>query len=326
MGTEKSSISDQVGALHTEAVLKTILDGIGEGFYAVDRDWRIVIFNNEASLHFGRPPEDMLGLFLWDALPGARETGLGRLFVKTMATRETVRNEEESVVFPGRWMAYRLFPLADGMGVVFRDISDRRKAEAQRDLLVGELEHRIKNTISIVLSIASQTFGPSDIGAAARQAFEARLVALANVHGVLTKHSWDSADLQEVVMMAIRPHIAPGRARFTVEGPMLRLGPKSAVSLSMAVHELCTNAIKYGALSAENGGIDITWTVERGRFHWRWRERGGSMVSPPARAGFGSRMIERVLAAQLSGDVTIEYAPSGLTCVIDAPQDTLEDS
>jgi two-component sensor histidine kinase len=88
-------------------------------------------------------------------------------------------------------------------------------------------------------------------------------------------------------MMAIRPHSTPGTERFTVDGPMLRLGPKSAVSLSMAMHELCTNAIKYGALPVENGRIDIAWTVEGGRFHWRWRDRGGPTVRPPARAGFG---------------------------------------
>ena len=123
-----------------------------------------------------------------------------------------------------------------------------------------------------------------------------------NVHGVLTRHSWDSADLQEVIMAAILncPHMGRrATQRFTVQGPMLRLGPKGAVSLSMAVHEPATNAIKYGALSAENGRIAISsWRVaERGRFLWTWREHGGPMVMPAVREGFGSRMIERVLAA-----------------------------
>jgi PAS domain S-box-containing protein len=323
---DQSSIAAKLAALRSEAGLNTILEGIGEGFYAVDCDFRILLFNSEASRHFQVAPDDVIGRVLWDAFPRTRETGLGQLFIKIMQTRETVRSETESVVFPGRWMAYQLFPLGDGLGVVFRDTTDRRKAEAQRDLLVGELEHRIKNTLSIVLSIASQTFGASQIDAAARQAFEARLVALGNVHGILTKHSWNSADLQEVVMMAIRPHSAPDRERFTVDGPMLRLGPKSAVSLSMAVHELCTNAIKYGALSVESGRIDISWTIEHGRFHWRWRERGGPVVRPPTRAGFGSRMIERVLAAQLAGRVTIDYEASGVVCEIDAPLEAIREN
>ena len=183
----------------------------------------------------------------------------------------------------------------------------RRKAEAQRDLLVGELEHRIKNTLSIVLSIAAQTFGQSGVDAAVRQAFEARLVALGNVHGVLTKRSWDSADLQEVVMMAIRPHSAPGGERFTVEGPMLRLGPKCTVALSMAVHELCTNAIKYGALSAEAGRVDITW---EGRRRGACTGAGANAADRWCRAaarGFRLAHDRARACAQLAGRVTIDY-------------------
>jgi two-component sensor histidine kinase len=320
------SISEQLDGLLTEAGLNTILDGIGEGFYALDRDWRILLFNSEAERHFKVAAKDVLGKVLWDAFPRTRETGLGQLYVRVMQSRETVRSETESIVFPGQWMSFRLFPLGDGIGVVFRDTTDRRKAEAQRDLLVGELEHRIKNTLSIVLSIATQTFGQTGLDPALRRAFEDRIVALSNVHGVLTRHSWDSADLQEVMLTALRPHRGPDRERFTVQGPMLRLGPKSAVALSMAVHELCTNAIKYGALSSDTGTVAIAWSVERGRFRLTWRERGGPLVATPNSTGFGSRMIERVLAAQLSGRVALDYEPAGLNCVIDAPLDALRDS
>ena len=100
----------------------------------------------------------MLGRVLWEALPGARETDLAAALHKVMASRETIRSETESVVFPGRWLAYRLFPLGDGMGVVFRDITDRKRAEPQRDLLTSELHHRVKNTLAIVQSLAAQTF------------------------------------------------------------------------------------------------------------------------------------------------------------------------
>ena len=193
------------------------------------------------------------------------------------------------------------------MGVVFRDFTDRKRAEEQRDLLVKELEHRVKNTLSIVQSIAAQTFRSSGVDPAVQRAFEARLITLSNVHGVLTQSNWDSAELHDVVSSALRPHDALDRARFTVAGPALRLGPKSAVALSMAVHELCTNAIKYGALSSEAGHVDITWSDADGRLRWQWRERGGPPVTQPTRTGFGSRMIERALAMQLSGKVTIDY-------------------
>jgi PAS domain S-box-containing protein len=320
-----SLIAEKAAALRTEAGLAAILDGIGEGFYAVDRDWRFILFNEESAKYFRRTPAEVIGRVLWETFPGSRETELGRLFLRVMESRETIRSETESVIFGGRFLSYRLFPLGDGMGVVFRDITDRKHAEEQRDLLVRELEHRVKNTLSIVQSIAAQTFRNSGVDAAVQRAFEARLITLGNVHGVLTQRGWDSADLRDVVSSALRPHAALDRERFTVAGPALRLGPKSAVALSMAVHELCTNAIKYGALSAESGHVDVDWRAQDGRLHWQWRERGGPPVTQPTRTGFGARMIERALAMQLSGTVTIDYRASGLVCTIDAPIAAIKD-
>ena len=193
-------------SLFTEDGLTAIVNGIGEGFYAVDRDWRILLFNNEATEHFHCNPDEVIGRNLWEVFPRARETGLGQLFLRTMQNRKTVRSETEFVVFGGRWLAYRLFPLGDGMGVVFRDITDRRNAETQRDLLMKELEHRIKNTLAIVQSIANQTFRQSGLDPAAQQAFAARLASLGNIHAVLTQRSWDSADLHEIITSAISPH------------------------------------------------------------------------------------------------------------------------
>ncbi len=321
----KILVAKKVAALRSEAGLKTILDGIGEGFYALDCDWRIILFNNEAARHFRCAPEDVLGRTLWEAFSGSRETGLGQLFLKTMASRETIRSETESVVFPGLWMAYRLFPLGDGMGVVFRDTTDRKRAEEQRDLLIGEMEHRVKNTLATVQSIAAQTFRNASVDPGVQRSFEARLITLSNVHGILTQQNWDSADLHDVVWSALRPHGAPDSERFTVEGPVLRLGPKSAVAMSMAVHELCTNAIKYGALSAEAGHVEVSWNAGDGRFGWRWRERGGPEVEAPSRTGFGSRMIERALAVQLSAKVAIDYDPAGVVCTIEAPLEAIRD-
>jgi PAS domain S-box-containing protein len=308
-----SSISNDA-----ETEITTILEGIGEGFYAVDRGWRITRFNSEAARHFGRTPEEVLGRELWAVFPGARETALGQLFLETMASREAVRSEVESVVIKGRWLAYRLFPLGEGMGVVFRDITDRKSAEEQRDLLVRELHHRVNNTLATVQAIAAQTFrGSAD--AAARETFEARLHTLGNVHAMLTRENWEGATLAGLMAATLQPHRAPDRERFTLAGPDMRVQPKSAIALSMAVHELCTNAIKYGALSADGGHVDIEWQVQADRFRLRWQERGGPPVVPPLRQGFGSVMIERALAAQLNGEVEIAYETTGVVCTIDAP-------
>jgi two-component sensor histidine kinase len=222
-------------------------------------------------------------------------------------------------------MAYRLFALGDGIGAVFRNVSDRKAAEEQRDLLIREAGHRVKNLLAIVQSIAVQTFRAGGADRSLQRAFEERLVALSNVHSVLTRQYGDGADLHELMWSTLRPHRAIDRERFTVEGPALRVRHQGAVALSMAVHELCTNAIKYGALSAENGHVDVHWDVADGRLRWYWREGGGPPVIAPTRSGFGTRMIERALAAQLSGHVTIDYQPQGLHCAIDAPIEAVRD-
>jgi two-component sensor histidine kinase len=319
----KSRVGETIAALHTEAGLKTILDGIGEGFYAVDRDWRLVLFNSEAAGFFRCAPESVLGRVLWDAFPGTRDTALGQLFFSTMASRKTVRSETESIIFPGRWMAYRLFPLGEGIGVVFRDTTDRKRAEEQRDLLIRELGHRVKNMLATVQSIAAQTFRNSGVDPRLQQAFEARLVTLSKVHSVLTRQNWEGADLHDVVWSAL--HNAADSTRFQVDGPVIRLGAQGAVAFSMAVHELCTNAIKYGALSAQGGRVAINWEVAGARLVWHWVESGGPPVEAPTRTGFGSRMIERALAAQLSGTAVIAYQRAGVRCTIDAPLSALRD-
>ncbi len=300
----------------SETELGIILEGIGEGFYAVDRNWRIRRFNSEAARHFARAPAEVLGRNLWELFPGARETDLGRLFLEAMASRQAIRSETRSVVIAGRWLSFGLFPLGNGLGVVFRDITDRKRAEEQRDLLIGELDHRIKNTLASVRAIAGQTF--RDVETNVRQAFEGRLRTLSNAHMALTNENWHSVTLRDLISSTLEPVLAD-QSWYSVLGPDLRVQPKCAVALSMAVYELCTNAIKYGALSVEAGRVTIVWDFVADRFRLRWREHGGPAVSAPDRKGFGSIMIERALAAQVDGEVSIDYAEGGVICSIDAP-------
>ena len=308
------------------ADLTTILEGIGEGFYAVDRDWRIRLYNSEAQRHFSRPASEMVGRILWDVFPGADNTPLGRLFHETMTTRQPIRSETPSVIFDNKWLAYRLFPLGDGIGVVFRDITDRKKVEEQRDLLIRELHHRVNNTLATVQAIASQTFRNSGADQKTRDAFEARLLTLSKVHTALTLESWDNVSLHGLIAQALQPHLIPGREAFALSGPDTRVQPGSAVALAMAIHELCTNALKYGALSTESGHVAIAWEIGDDRFRLEWRERGGPLVKLPLRTGFGSIMIERALGAQLDGEVAIDFDPAGVVCIIQAPLEALRGS
>jgi two-component sensor histidine kinase len=199
------------------------------------------------------------------------------------------------------------------------DVTERLRYEDHLKLLLNELNHRVKNTLAIVQSIATLTL--KDVSPDARDAFEERLLNLSAVHNLLTDESWNSTSLASVARTSLRA----ARERVSFEGDDLRLRPKSAVALSMALHELGTNALKYGALSVERGRVSVRWTTRDGRFRLRWEETGGPTVSPPGHRGFGSRMIERGLAAELQGEVRIDWQPQGVVCTIDAPIDAIHD-
>ncbi len=199
------------------------------------------------------------------------------------------------------------------------DISERKRSEAQRELLIGELNHRVKNTLAVVQALAHQSFREVPSSAPARASFEGRLRALAEAHNLLTEANWENASLTRIVEDVTRAQCSePGRIR--LDGPEVMLTPKAALALAMGLHELCTNAIKYGALSNESGKVSVLWNVpgER-RIVLTWTETGGPPVAPPARRGFGTRLIERMLADDLDGEVKLDFQPEGLVCRIDAP-------
>lgn len=202
----------------------------------------------------------------------------------------------------------------------------REAAEHHRDLLNAELEHRVKNLLAAVQALASQTFKSGSITDDALHAFSGRLSALSNAHQILTTAGWRSADLRAVVRAAITLFDGDDAGRFVLQGNTLSLRPPAALGLSLALHELCTNAVKYGALSVPGGTVSILWGVRNGRFEFSWTESGGPPVTPPTRLGFGSRMIQQVLAADLDGEVTVEYRASGLICTIACPAETALDA
>ncbi|MEP0324780.1 sensor histidine kinase [Bauldia litoralis] len=205
---------------------------------------------------------------------------------------------------------------------VIQDITERKQAEARQEMLTHELEHRIKNILATVSAIASKTLRNTDLDSA-REALAERLRALANAHDILTFRKWTEASVAEVVESTLSVFAK----QTTVTGPSVSLDPKKALSLALAVNELATNAQKYGALSVEDGRVEVLWRIDDEaaggpQFTWSWREIGGPEVSPPTRQGFGTFLIERVLAADFGGSVRIEYAPDGVECVLTAPPPT----
>ena len=203
------------------------------------------------------------------------------------------------------------------------DITDRKQVEEHRDLLAKELSHRVKNTLATIQSIVRQTLRRSTSLQEAEVALDARIQSLAAAHDVLTRDSWEGATLTEVVTVALRPFMDDQERRFEIVGPALRLGSRVALALAMALHELATNAVKYGALSNETGHVLLNWTMVDGvpphRLRLRWQETGGPPVHPPTRTGFGSRMIERALATEIGGTAQIDYRPDGVVFTAEAP-------
>jgi two-component sensor histidine kinase len=216
-----------------------------------------------------------------------------------------------------------LFFLAVGLVFALRLGSNLARAEADRELLVHELNHRVKNTLSTVQSIVSRTLRGADTSGEVRKAIEARLMALSRAHNVLSDRFWQGAGLLETVTSVLEVHRLAAPDRITVRGPDVRLKPPSALALAMIVNELATNATKYGALSLPAGRVTLQWELgddaDAGGCRIEWKERGGPPVVPPQSFGFGSTLIERSVKDQLRGTITTEFAPQGLTCIIEIP-------
>ncbi|MBM6582684.1 GAF domain-containing protein [Microvirga sp. BT689] len=202
------------------------------------------------------------------------------------------------------------------------EIEDRKQAQTQQSLLIRELHHRVKNTLATVQAV---------VGATARsalsiddfyQAFVGRIISLANTHSLLTEAVWQTASLREIMEKELRPYNDVRGERITLAGPAVELPSDAAVPIGMAIHELTTNAAKYGALSVSRGKVAVSWEAEPAdegtRLKLVWEERGGPKVSAPTRQGFGSRLLHRVLATQLNAKVEMDFKPEGLRVALDA--------
>ncbi|MBM3548182.1 MAG: HAMP domain-containing protein [Alphaproteobacteria bacterium] len=242
--------------------------------------------------------------------------------MRVVQTAETWRNGDMSVRtrMDGRdgeieTVAQAFDLLADQLAVKERE---REKVDRQREILLHELNHRARNVLATVQSIASLSFRHAQ-GPEAFRAFNARLQALARSHELLTRKQWEAADIGEVVRDAIAPLRGDDDRRFSVGGPRVLLSSAATVSVSMMLHELATNAVKYGALSNDSGRVSISWTAEERRdevdFRLQWLEYGGPPVVAPERSGFGSRLLP-ALAQEMNGDVQTSYLTEGVSCTM----------
>ena len=217
---------------------------------------------------------------------------------------------------------------AHGTGFV-RDVTERKNSEAHQNMLMAELDHRVKNILAVVQSIARQSLKRGqDAGPEAANRLIGRISALAQSHSLLAQSRWEGASFKTLIENAIAPYLGDGVGRIVVDGPELKVTPKAAQALTLALHELVTNAAKYGALSSQEGRLITKWQLseehDEGWLNFRWHEDGGPKIdSAPSRKGFGSVLIETMLAADLGGKVKLDFAPTGLTATIDLPLESL---
>jgi two-component sensor histidine kinase len=271
----------------------------------------LATFDWAATMHPADAPE--IGRKMWDAMVRREPVTIeGRYLNSDGQYRVLVTDAQPRFSSSGEFL---------GMIGVNVDASEQRRNEAQRELLVAELNHRVKNTLAVVQGIAHQTFRAGNATPEARRAFEGRLVALATAHGLLTQSNWENASLEKLAADALRSQGVDDR-RISLAGPDVHLPARQALAIAMALHELCTNAVKYGSLSNDAGTIKVEWAEESGatpRLRLTWREVDGPLVTPPDRRGFGSRLIEHSLAEDLEGEVAMQFNPDGLICAIAAP-------
>ena len=208
------------------------------------------------------------------------------------------------------------------------DVSEPKIAEERVKFLMGEIIHRSKNLLSVVQAIASQTGRTVDTFEEFQKRFTQRLQGLAASHDLLVLRDWQGAPLKELVRIQLDPFTAPGSERISVTGPDVLLRPEAAEAIGLALHELATNAVKYGALSVPAGRVTISWAFEEHgpkprQFLVNWIERGGATVTPPSRTGFGHVVFERLVTQSLNGSVAIDFATEGLIWKLSIPTTNL---
>ncbi len=264
----------------------------------------------------GRPFRDVWPE-IWDELGPVAEramTGEATYFEDMPLVVERFGQPEQT------WFTFCYSPVRDETGTIVGIIdtvietTGKMVAERNARLLNAELAHRMKNVMAMVSAVASQTFRSAKSLEQAQKTFGERIATLGQAHSILTQSSWSGAPIGAVISGALAPH-SVDRARVSVAGPVVELAADHALTLALAINELVTNAIKYGALSTESGRVDLSWQTglndSAQPFRFDWVESGGPPVVAPAQVGFGSRLIERVVAQKFGGEVRLDYAPEG---------------
>ena len=316
-------VTEQRRGEERNAHLAAIVSSSGDALISFDLQGRVISWNDAAESLFGYPRDEIVGkdVLILSAEP-ARSALLGLMprvvrgevvtFIGSRLRRDGSVFTAEVTVAPIRETGGRTIAIS----ALVRDITQRIAADQQTELLIRELHHRVRNTLATVqglVSASARTTPPAELG----EAIADRIQALARTHSILTENREQAAELRDVILLELAPYLEEGGERVKVEGPTVMLSSAIAVPLSMAMHELVTNATKHGALSVPSGRLDIGWEeIDRADgervLSIDWRELDGPPVSPPSRAGFGSTLLRRVLGTQLHAAVDWNFDPEGV--------------
>ena len=319
-------ITDRINADRTNDHLGAIVESSYDAIISKNPSGVILSWNKRAERLFGYTAEEAVGQHVSILIPQDRKNEEPGIIERIRRGEridhyETPRQRKDGTQVE---ISLTVSPVRNSQGLVIgaykiaRDNSERKRADEAKDLLPHEIKHRVKNTLGTVQAIAAQTFreGPRH----ERESFTGRLRGLSNAHDLLTQQDWDHVSLRDMIQRALAPFQKNRTARFSVSGPDAILSANPALLLATAIHELATNAVKYGALSNETGAISVTWTIEGAcdtrKLALAWRESGGPPVGAPERKGFGSTLIERALQ-QEQGHSCFDFRPEGVICQLE---------
>jgi PAS domain S-box-containing protein len=314
---------------HASRLLASIVETSNDAIVSKDLNGIITSWNRGAERLFGYAAEEMIGKSITTLIPPERQNEEPEILDRVRCGEcidhyETVRQRKDGSFVD---ISLSISPVMDSAGRVIgaskiaRDITDRKEAQARERLLAQEIQHRTKNLFAVVQAVVARSFAGKQSVDEAEAAVLDRLRSLAQTHVLLIDKEWQGTDLGEVVRLEMGPYAD----RVHIDGPSLMLSAKAAQTFALAVHELATNAAKYGALSNANGRVNISWSVQRstGLFTFRWRERDGPAVSPSGQKGFGAVVLEQVMADYFDVKPQIEFDVAGVRYELQGPLDAL---
>jgi PAS domain S-box-containing protein len=322
---------DNADLYESERRLAAIVETSSDAIASKDLNGILTSWNHGAERLFGYTAGDMIGKPITVLIPAERQDEEREILQRVrhgerVEPYETVRVRKDGSLVD---ISLSVSPLKDARGRIIgaskiaRDITERKQAQARQELLAREIQHRTKNLFAVVHAVVSRSFAGKRSVEEAQAAVLHRLHSLAQTHVLLLDRSWQGADLGTIV----RGEMGPYAGRVTIDGPPIMLSAQAAQNFALALHELATNAAKYGALSSPAGQVRINWSVSRPEgvpfFLFRWEELGGPSVTEPQFKGFGSTVLEQVMAEYFDAAPRIQFAPSGITYELKGPLETI---